>query len=168
MYALHDYDYDLPGERIAQQPAPERDRSRLLFLDRKTGHRSHHTFKDLPSLLLPSDVLVINNTEVIPGRLLGSKASGGKVEVLILDYGTLQKSESTGDGMVCGCLIKASKRPRPGTRLLFDREQFSVCGIGVGGIEVEMAIARQARSFNRSERTLHSLRRTGEVSFPGD
>ncbi len=122
MYALHDYDYNLPSERIAQHPAPERDLSRLLYLDRETGHRSHHTFKDLPALLRPSDVLVINNTEVIPGRLLGRKASGGKVEVLILDYGTVEKSGSTGDGLVCGCLIKASKRPRPGTRLLFDRD----------------------------------------------
>jgi len=120
VYSLNDYDYDLPGERIAQQPAPERDRSRLLFLDRKTGLRSHHTFTDLPSLLRPSDVLVVNNTEVIPGRLFGRKASGGKVELLLLDYGARERENSASDGMVCDCLIKASKGPRTGTRLRFD------------------------------------------------
>jgi len=85
VYSLIDYDYDLPKALIAQQPVPGRDRSRLLLLDRKTGGLSHHTFQDLTDLLLPSDVLVVNNTEVVPGRLFGKKVSGGKVELLILD-----------------------------------------------------------------------------------
>jgi S-adenosylmethionine:tRNA ribosyltransferase-isomerase len=121
VYSLIDYDYDLPKALIAQQPAPERDRSRLLVLDRKTGGLSHHTFQDLTDLLLPSDVLVVNNTEVVPGRLFGKKASGGKVELLILDYAGKQKNGATPSGRVCGCLIKASKRPGPGTRLLFEQ-----------------------------------------------
>ena len=121
MYSLIDYDYDLPRDLIAQQPVPERDRSRLLLLDRKTGGLSHHTFQDLTDLLLPSDVLVVNNTEVVPGRLFGKKVSGGKVELLILDYAGKQKNDAIRADMICGCLIKASKRPRPGTRLLFDK-----------------------------------------------
>ena len=81
MYALSDYNYELPKELIAQHPVLERDRSNLLVLDRQTGRWSHSVFGDLAHLLSPDDVLVINNTAVIPGRLYGQKDSGGKVEV---------------------------------------------------------------------------------------
>lgn len=120
MYSLIDYDYNLPKDLIAQQPVAGRDRSRLLLMDRENGGRTHHTFQDLTDLLLPSDVLVVNNTKVVPGRLFGKKASGGKVELLILDYAGKQKTDIRKD-TVYSCLIKASKRPRPGTALLFDR-----------------------------------------------
>lgn len=73
MFNLTDYDYDLPEEMIAQKPASVRDQSRLLVMDRHNGALSHLKFTDLISLLNPSDVLVINNTEVIPGRLFGRK-----------------------------------------------------------------------------------------------
>lgn len=115
MYRLDDYDYHLPEALIAQRPAPVRDQSRLMHLDRTTGAVVHRRFGDLVDLLAPGDVMVLNNTQVVPGRLLGRKPTGGKVEVLILDYalGAAQK--------VFMCLVKAAKRPKPGTRLLFDR-----------------------------------------------
>ena len=86
MFALNDYDYDLPEELIAQRPAAQRDRSKLLYLHLNSGRLSHHQFYELYDLLSPPDVLVVNNTEVIPGRLFGKKDTGGKAEVLILDY----------------------------------------------------------------------------------
>lgn len=75
--------YDLPPERIAQTPAEPRDASRLLRVDRQQQHVSHHIFSDLPTLLRPGDVLVVNNTRVLPCRLVGHKPTGGQVEVLL-------------------------------------------------------------------------------------
>lgn len=113
MYTLDDYNYELPESLIAQQPVAQRDQSRLLHLSRATGAITHGRFCDVLDLLAPGDVLVLNNTRVIPGRILGRKVSGGRVEVLILDYAQgADRREFT-------CLAKASKRPKPGTRLLF-------------------------------------------------
>ena len=82
---LSDFDYELPPELIAQEPIPERGRSRLLRLDRRTGQSTHHTVADLPSLLAPGDLLVVNDTRVYPARLLGHRVpSGGEVEYLLL------------------------------------------------------------------------------------
>ena len=80
-----DFDYDLPQELIAQDPLEQRDSSRLLVLDKKTGERSHKIFHDIIDDLYPGDCLVINNTKVIPARLIGEREeTGGKVEVLLL------------------------------------------------------------------------------------
>ena len=114
MFHLDHYNYHLPEELIAQQPVAQRDNSRLLGLRRDNGTISHHHFVELTQLLTTGDVLVLNDTRVIPGRLLGTKESGGKVEVLILDYAqgrTKNRFE---------CMVRASKRPKPGTCLLFD------------------------------------------------
>ncbi|HAY40331.1 MAG TPA: tRNA preQ1(34) S-adenosylmethionine ribosyltransferase-isomerase QueA, partial [Desulfobacteraceae bacterium] len=120
MFSLSDYDYYLPEERIAQQPVAGRDQSKLLFMDRNTGEMAHHKFIDIYDLLSPSDVLVINNTEVIPARLLGQKETGGKAEVLILDYPGCGKTRIDNGECVCRCLIKTSKRPKDGTVLIFN------------------------------------------------
>ena len=122
MFLLNDYDYDLPEERIAQTPVEGRDQSKLLFMDRTTGEIAHHKFLDIYEFLSPSDVLVINNTEVIPARLLGQKETGGKAEVLILDYPGGKKSRVDNGEYVCRCLIKSSKRPKDGTTLIFDQQ----------------------------------------------
>jgi S-adenosylmethionine:tRNA ribosyltransferase-isomerase len=71
MFSINDYDYDLPEERIAQEPAARRDRSKLLVMDRRTGKITHLRFYDIYNLFEPSDVLVINDTKVVPARLLG-------------------------------------------------------------------------------------------------
>lgn len=84
MMTLHDIDYELPPSLIAQEPAPQRDHSRLLVLDRATGAIAHHHFFELPTLLRPGDVLVRNRSRVIPARLHGRKPTGGAVEVLLL------------------------------------------------------------------------------------
>ena len=120
MYTLDDYHYELPETLIAQTPAPDRDGSRLLHLQRGSGTVLHRHFDDVVSLLRPGDVLVVNNTRVIPGRLHGRKESGGKVELLILDYGEADGRGHNDRQPVYHCLIKASKQAAAGTRMLFD------------------------------------------------
>ncbi|RKY48964.1 MAG: tRNA preQ1(34) S-adenosylmethionine ribosyltransferase-isomerase QueA, partial [Candidatus Neomarinimicrobiota bacterium] len=102
--------YDLPEELIAQYPLKDRDHSRLLVLNRKTGHIDHMTFDYLPDLLHPGDLLVFNETKVISARLKGKKASGGKAEIFLLN----QKDESHWE-----CLVKPGRRIRPGTVVHF-------------------------------------------------
>ena len=79
------FEYNLPEELIAQSPLEERDQSRLLTIDPPSKKIADHTFSDLPNLLQKEDVLVINNTKVMPARLLGKRATGGKVEILLLE-----------------------------------------------------------------------------------
>ena len=78
------FDYELPPERIAQHPAERRDASRLLVLERATGATRHLRFADLPSLIAPGDVLVLNETRVFPARILGRKPTGAPAEILLL------------------------------------------------------------------------------------
>ena len=82
---LSDFDYQLPPERIAQHPADRRDASRLLELDRRSGAITHRRFPEILELLAPGDVLVVNDTRVIPARLIGRRATGGRVELLLLE-----------------------------------------------------------------------------------
>ena len=119
MYSLSDYNYELPPDLIAQKPAKQRDCSNLLLLNRRTGALSHHRFKDIGDFLEPGDVLVVNDTAVIPGRLEGKKGTGGRVEVLLSDYAESVKSRDRFGNFICECLVKSSKRPAPGTWLYF-------------------------------------------------
>lgn len=122
MFSPRDYQYDLPRDLIAQQPVDTRDHSRLLVMDRKTGELSHYRFHEISEMLLSGDVLVLNNTEVVPGRLIGRKRTGGKVEVLVLDFvGGRAAFQEKGE-FICKCLFKASKPPKPGTRIQFSKE----------------------------------------------
>lgn len=114
MYHLNDYDYHLPQTLIAQKPLGRRDQSRLLRLDRANGHLGHHRFHEIDQFLREGDVLVLNDTRVVPARLYGRKESGGKVEILILDWAKGAAAK------VFECLVKASKRPKPGSELIFE------------------------------------------------
>ena len=106
-----DFDYDLPQELIAQDPLEQRDSSRLLILDKETGERTHKIFHDIIDYLHKGDCLVINNTKVIPARLIGEReGTGGKVEVLLLK----RRSDN-----VWETLVKPGKKARPGMRLSF-------------------------------------------------
>ncbi len=106
-----DFAYDLPEELIAQDPLERRDLSKLLLLDKITGERRHSTFHQIGDYLSPGDLLVLNDTKVIPARLLGVREdTGGKVEVLLLK----RRSE-----YVWETLVRPGKKARPGMRLSF-------------------------------------------------
>lgn len=105
------YDYDLPAELIAQEPADPRDASRLFVLNRKASDVAHRSFTDLLDYLSPKDVLVLNDTQVLPARLLGRKTTGGRAEILLL------RPLEGGDWEA---LVKPARRLRPGTTVLFD------------------------------------------------
>ena len=108
---LHDFYYELPQELIAQDPLPDRSGSRLLLLDRKTGETEHHIFRDIVDYLNPGDCLAVNNTKVIPARLIGSReGTGAKIEVLLL---------KRGEDDVWETLVKPGKKAKPGTKILF-------------------------------------------------
>ena len=119
MFSLSDYDYPLPENCIAQHPLTDRDQSRLLVLGRTGTAVTHRRFNELPTLLQPGDVLVVNDTQVVPVRLLGRKSTGGKVEALILNYADGMGSRVRGGGVTFECLIKASKMVKAGQRLRF-------------------------------------------------
>lgn len=117
----HDFYYDLPEELIAQDPLEDRSSSRLLVLDKDTGAMEHTVFKNIKQYLRKGDCLVLNNTKVIPARLIGEKmhehgvstdenAHGAKIELLLL---------KRGEGDVWETLVKPGKKAKPGTRISF-------------------------------------------------
>ncbi len=111
MMMKHDFWFDLPEELIAQTPIEPRDHSRMLCLDRKTGEIVHRHFYDIEQLLRPGDLLVMNDSRVIPARLLGQKeGTGGAIEFLLLE----QKEQD-----VWEILVKPGKRAKEGTRFVF-------------------------------------------------
>ncbi len=119
MYTLTDYDYFLPEDLIAQEPVSQRDQSRLLKLNRTSGEISHHQFSALTHLLKKGDVLVVNNTAVIPARMFGRKETGGKIEILIVNYAAANQNNKNAKKVEYECLIKASKSPKIGTLIDF-------------------------------------------------
>ncbi|WP_420640318.1 tRNA preQ1(34) S-adenosylmethionine ribosyltransferase-isomerase QueA [Candidatus Poriferisocius sp.] len=144
--ALH---YELPDAAVAQQPAEPRDSSRLL-VDRGPNHapRHHHT-RDLPELVGPGDVLVVNNTRVMAARLGLRKATGGRVEVLLLE---------PGDNGWWQALVRPGRRVPPGTHLCFD---------GQPVLEVGDRIADDGRRWVRPTGDAHTLMsRAGQVPLP--
>ncbi len=118
MYLLEDYDYNLSEGLIAQEPASSRDKSRIMRVDRSKKEISGYFFYDLPRILKPGDLLVVNDVEVTPARLYGRKATGGKVEVLVLEQGPDRENGRAPDERCC--LVKASKRPKQGSGIIFD------------------------------------------------
>ncbi len=105
-----DFYYDLPPELIAQTPLERRDASRLMTLDRQTGAVGHHMFYELPDFLRPGDCLVMNDSRVLPARLIGHRESGGVCEVLLL----IDRGDKTWE-----CLVRPGKKLRTGAKITF-------------------------------------------------
>ena len=112
---LDDFDYDLPSDRIAQHPPAERDGGKLLLLDRETGDVAHHRIVDLPELLPRRCVIVTNDTRVFPARLEARRATGGRVELLLLE-----RLDDRGHSARWRCMLRSSKRLSPGEELVVD------------------------------------------------
>ncbi len=111
-----DFYFDLPPELIAQSPIPERDHSRLLVLDKESGAAEHRHFYDIPEYLQPGDCLVLNDSRVLPARLLGTRSGGGAAEVLLL--------KDLGDSS-WECLVRPGKKIRRGAKLTFGNGELS-------------------------------------------
>jgi len=115
-----DFHYNLPTELIAQAPLSERSDSRLLCFGRQSGELDDRLFKELPSMLKSGDLLVFNNTRVIPARLFGKKATGGQIEILL---------ERLLNSQDCLAQVRASKAPKPGGVLMLeDGSELQVIG----------------------------------------
>ncbi|HAG08491.1 MAG TPA: hypothetical protein DCK87_02845 [Desulfotomaculum sp.] len=109
---INEFNYYLPPELIAQEPLPQRDKSRLMVLDRLLSRWEHKYFSDLVNYLTPGDVLVFNETKVIPARLYGRKVNGGaRVEVLLL--------QEKQDGLRWEALVRPARRIKVGNLLTF-------------------------------------------------
>ena len=109
---VHDFDYDLPESSIAQTPLEPRDSSRLLVVNRESGALLHKQFTNIVDFIQPGDLLVANDTKVIPARLIGKRAdTGGRVEVFLLHRRSLDQWE---------VLVKPGKKMRPGQQVYFD------------------------------------------------
>lgn len=123
-----DFSFYLPEELIAQTPLERRDASRLLCLDKVSGTTEHRVFSELPELLRPGDCLVMNDSRVLPARLMGARETGGAVEVLLLrDLG----------GGRWECMTRPGRKAKPGTRLIF------------GGGELEAEVLEVTEGGNR-------------------
>ncbi|MBB2897124.1 tRNA preQ1(34) S-adenosylmethionine ribosyltransferase-isomerase QueA [Pseudomonas sp. AS2.8] len=142
-----DFHFDLPESLIARHPLAERRGSRLLVLDGPSGELSHRHFADLLGYLRPGDLMVFNDTRVIPARLFGQKASGGKLEILV---------ERVLDEERVLAHVRSSKSPKPGSRILID-----------GGAEAAM-VARHDALFELkfAEPVLPLLERVGHMPLP--
>ena len=147
----HDFWYDLPQELIAQTPLEKRDNSRLMVMDRVTGQIAHRHFYDLPEYLRPGDCLVMNDSRVLPARLLGHRPTGGAVEILLLrDLGN-KKWE---------CLCKPGRKMQVGSRVTF----------GDGELEAEVTEVREDGNriveFSYEGIFLEVLERLGKMPLP--
>lgn len=124
-FLLSSYDYYLPQQCIAQTPSDQRDRSRLLVVQTINTELIHTRFDAILEYLRPGDLLVLNNTRVFPARFLGKKETGGKVEMLLLEYPNGKRIQENGDNWYAAetkALIKSSKRPKQGATLIFSKD----------------------------------------------
>lgn len=146
-----DFYFDLPEELIAQTPIQQRDHSRLLHIDRITGEIEHKHFYDLINYLQPGDCLVLNNSRVLPARLIGCRSTGGSVELVLL--------RDLGDGK-WECLSRPGKKTRPGTELFFGDGELSATVIDVveGGNRIVQ--------FHYEGIFLEMLERLGKMPLP--
>ena len=146
-----DFTFDLPEELIAQTPIEKRDASRLLCLDKHSGEIAHRHFYELPELLHEGDCLVLNNSRVLPARLIGARPTGGAVELVLL--------RDLGDNR-WECLSRPGRKTKPGQRLLF------------GEGELQAVVEETAAGGNRIVRFeyegifLEVLERLGRMPLP--
>ena len=146
-----DFDFQLPEELIAQTPLERRDASRLLTLDRESGAIGHHHFYDLPRFLRPGDCLVLNDSRVLPARLIGHRPTGGACEVLLLvDKG----------GDLWECLVRPGRKLKPGARVIFGDGQLTAT------VEEELNDGKRTVRFHYQGIFLEILEQLGRMPLP--
>jgi S-adenosylmethionine:tRNA ribosyltransferase-isomerase len=149
-----DFDYDLPTGLIAQHPAEPRDACRLMVVDRTSGQIDHREFRDILEYLRAGDVLVVNQTRVLPARLRGAKdETGGAVEVLLLRRSYEDAWE---------CLVKPGRRLKPGARIVFGEGELTGLVVDV----LEDSGARLIQFHTGSGTFLDAVHRLGEMPLP--
>ncbi len=146
-----DFYYDLPEELIAQTPLERRDASRLMHLDRQTGAIEHRHFYELPQLLRSGDCLIMNDSRVLPARLLGCRSTGGGVELVLL--------RDLGEGK-WECLSRPGKKTRPGTELSFGDGELKATVVDV------IAGGNRIVQFHYDGIFLEVLERLGKMPLP--
>ena len=146
-----EFDFQLPEELIAQTPLERRDASRLLTLDKTTGAVGHHHFYDLPRFLRPGDCLVLNDSRVLPARLIGNRPTGGVCEVLLLvDKG----------GDLWECLVRPGRKLKPGAQVIFGDGQLTAT------VEGELNDGKRAVRFRYQGIFLEILEQLGRMPLP--
>jgi S-adenosylmethionine:tRNA ribosyltransferase-isomerase len=146
-----DFDFYLPEELIAQTPLERRDASRLLTLDKNTGAVGHHRFYELPRFLRPGDCLVLNDSRVLPARLIGRRPTGGACEVLLL--------VDRGDNL-WECLVRPGRKLKPGARVIFGDGRLTAT------VEAELNDGKRAVRFQYQGIFLEILEQLGRMPLP--
>ena len=146
-----DFDFFLPEELIAQTPLERRDASRLLTLDKNTGAVGHHHFYELPQFLRPGDCLVLNDSRVLPARLIGHRPTGGACEVLLL----VDKGDNLWE-----CLVRPGRKLKPGAQVIFGDGQLTAT------VEAELNDGKRAVRFHYQGIFLEILEELGRMPLP--
>ncbi len=151
MMKTSDFNFELPPELIAQTPLDQRDAARLLVLNKENGETRHMHFYDLPDLLNPGDCLVMNDSRVLPARLIGRRESGGACEVLLL----VDRGEN-----VWECLVRPGKKMKPGVKLIFGNNDLTA------EIIEEVKDGNRLIRFNYDGIFLEKLNELGKMPLP--
>ena len=152
-----DFDYSFPQELIAHEPAEKRDHSRLMVLDRRSHRIEHRQFFDIVDYLNPGDLLVLNDTKVIPANLVGRKEEGGaKVEVLLVS----RKQSAESGKQIWMCLVRPGKRLKVGSRVIFGEGEL------VGTVVEKLETGEQIIEFESRGEFWEVVHNLGEVPLP--
>lgn len=148
---IEEFDYHLPPSLVAQYPPPQRGETSLMILHRQTGVIEHRAFGDIAQYLNPSDLLVMNNTRVLPARLIGKKETGGRVEMLLIP-------SWNGMGGEWKALIKGARKMKQGARIRFEQ--------GLEGEVGEVKDGKGKVSFSGEGEVMDVLRKIGHIPLP--
>lgn len=156
---LNSYTYHLPEQLIAQHPAEKRDNSRLMVVHAGSNGPEHYRFSDIGRFIGKDDMLVVNNTKVFPARLLGTKETGGKAEVFLLEFPAIENQNS--NTAVTNALIKSSKRPKIGAQITINNMLSCTIIDDLDGGKVQLRL-----HYDQVLGLIETLQRSGQVPLP--
>jgi S-adenosylmethionine:tRNA ribosyltransferase-isomerase len=156
---LSSYNYHLPEHLIAQHPAEKRDNSRLMLVRSGKKESEHYHFSDIGRFIGKEDMLVVNNTRVFPARLLGTKETGGKAEVFLLEFPVIN-GKNSGTAVTNG-LIKSSKRPKSGSQITINEMLSCTIEEDLGDGKVKLCL-----NYDQVLGLAETLNRSGQIPLP--